>query len=276
MAKNPIFPLYYNDLLGSTKTWTDEEFGAYVRLLIEQWDNGFIPNPYQNATKMLPNDIPPDFQRLTRIATSVERNWELLSKKFTQTTDGLQNEKLEEIRCLKRKHAEKQKENVLKRYQTSTKPSTKNLPLEDENEIEYILCRIREIDKEGTVTAELEKHFLMLILKMMEVFRKANPDYFFHKETDYGACLQIAYHIATMKKWTKESVVNGKMTDCLDSWQTIVEFVKEDKWFSSRSLSDLASIKEWQRLVQQMKKIENGTHQKSSFVPGRDNPHDKL
>jgi len=72
MAKDPIFPLYYNDIDRSTKTWTDEEFGAYMRLLMEQWDKGGLPK---------------DYQRLTRIATSLDKNWSLLKDKFIEV-DG--------------------------------------------------------------------------------------------------------------------------------------------------------------------------------------------
>lgn len=121
MAKNPVLPLYYNDILGSTKTWTDEEFGAYVRLLIEQWDKGGLPN---------------DYQRLTRLCTSLPTNWDMLRSKFPEADGLLKNPVMEAIREKRAKHSEKQSENVRKRYQTSTKPPTKNLPLEIENEIE--------------------------------------------------------------------------------------------------------------------------------------------
>lgn len=274
MAKNPIFPLYYNDILGSTKTWTDEEFGAYMRLLIEQWDNDFIPNPYQTSTK----ELPPDFQRLSRIATSAEKNWPLLSTKFTETEHGLQNQNLERIRDLKRKHSEKQKENIQKRYQTSTKLSTKNLPLEDENEIEKIFKQIIEVL--NIEIPENEKNITtMLVLKMFQEFLKENPDYFHHQETDYAACLQIAYNIAKTKKWSKHDVVNGKMNDCLSSWQNIIQYIKNDKWFSGRSLTDLSSIKEWQRLTQQMSKTTtngNTKNRSSNSADGKEAPTDTL
>jgi uncharacterized protein YdaU (DUF1376 family) len=136
MAKNPIFPLYYNDILGSTKTWTDEEFGAYMRLLIHQWDH---------------NELPKDYQRLTRIATSLDTNWSMLKNKFEETETGLQNAVLEGIRHKRLKFSEKQKENIKNRYQKSTKLSTKNLPLENEieneNEIEIENIKERKISK---------------------------------------------------------------------------------------------------------------------------------
>lgn len=138
MAKDPVCPIYYNDLLGSTRDWTDEEFGCYVRLLLEQWDKGKIPSPYQKSTKNLPND----YQRLTRIATSVERNWELISTKFIETDGGLVNEVMEDIRTKRLLFKQKQSENRKKGYQNSTKlptkPSTKTEPpLEEEKEIVF-------------------------------------------------------------------------------------------------------------------------------------------
>lgn len=117
MAKDPIFPLYYNDIDRSTKTWTDEEFGAYMRLLMEQWDKGGLPK---------------DYQRLTRIATSLQTTWPLLKDKFVEVDGQLKNLVLEGHREKRLKHKQKQKENIQKRYQ---KP-TKNIPLEDEYENE--------------------------------------------------------------------------------------------------------------------------------------------
>lgn len=117
MAKDPVFPLYYNDIDRSTKTWTDEEFGAYMRLLMEQWDKGFLPK---------------DYQRLTRIATSLDKNWPMLKDKFKEFDGVLKNEVLEGHREKRLKHKEKQKNNIQKRYQKTTK----TLPLEEEKENE--------------------------------------------------------------------------------------------------------------------------------------------
>lgn len=125
MAKNPIFPLYYNDIDRTCRTWTDEEYGCYVRLLVEQWDKGGIPT---------------DPERRNRLATSAAKHWALIGPKFEQSGDVLKNPRLEEIREEKKKHKEKQRDTALKRYQKtyqkSTKQSTKNLPLEGEGERE--------------------------------------------------------------------------------------------------------------------------------------------
>jgi uncharacterized protein YdaU (DUF1376 family) len=132
MAKDPVLPLYYNDIDSATRDWTDEEFGAYVRLLIYQWDKGGLPK---------------DFQRLTRIATSLPTTWDFLKKKFDQVDGVLKNRVMEEIREKRTQHKLKQLENIKKRYQNSTNIPTKNLPLEIENEKEIENINENEIGK---------------------------------------------------------------------------------------------------------------------------------
>lgn len=131
-----------------------------------------------------------------------------------------------------------------------------NTTANSEYEIEYeylnkIVSQIEESSK-TKIPETKKKYFMFLVVEMVRIFTEKMPGYFFHKETDYHACLDIAYNIATMKKWKKDEVVNGKMNDCLDSWKVIVDFIKHDTWLNARSLSDIATVKEWQRLVGKM------------------------
>lgn len=74
MAKGDYyFPLYYKRLLASTVGWKDDEFGAYLKLLIFQFDNGSLPN---------------DLKELKRIAPSIQKHWPLISPKFRKTEEG--------------------------------------------------------------------------------------------------------------------------------------------------------------------------------------------
>jgi len=145
MAKDPICPMYYNDILGSTGTWSDEEFGCYVRLLFHQWDKNFIPK---------------DMFRLKKIAETVEKNWALIGPKFEDFPEGLQNKVMEDIRKKRLKHKEKQAENGSlggrpktqtepnlnpNETQTNTQTEAKKKPLEDEKENE----KEKEIEREN-------------------------------------------------------------------------------------------------------------------------------
>jgi uncharacterized protein YdaU (DUF1376 family) len=85
MAKGDYyFPLYYKRLLTSTIGWKDDEFGAYIRLLIHQFDNN--------------NSIPDDLEELALIAPSVKKNWKRLQKKFKKNDAGeLFNEVMKDV-----------------------------------------------------------------------------------------------------------------------------------------------------------------------------------
>lgn len=263
MAKGDyFFKLHYQKLITATQGWKDDEFGAYLRLLIYQFDKGSIPK---------------ESSARARIITTEKKNWPLLSEKFPEDEKGqLKNAFMESVREARKKNGEKNKANGKNGGRPKTKLSVTEIITEtkptgfflETNTIMVNGSLLEIINllkvKEENIEAENQNFFLMLILKMIDVFLKQNPDYFFHKETDYAACLQIAYNIAQMKKWSKYDVVNGKIEACVKSWETIVEFIKKDEWYSSRSLSDISTVKEWQRLVQKMKKQENGTNKQST------------
>lgn len=67
------FEFHWQKILGATKGWKDDEFGAYVKLLIEQFDNGFIPD---------------DPDEIDRLITTRKKNWPRLVKKFTAPSDA--------------------------------------------------------------------------------------------------------------------------------------------------------------------------------------------
>lgn len=141
-----------------------------------------------------------------------------------------------------------------------------------ENQIERVDEIIIQLEKNLNIkVASSEKNYYMfLVVEMSKIFTEEIPEYFFDKETDYSACLQIAYNIAKMKKWSKVEVLNGKMNDTIESWKTIVAFIKTDEWLKTRSLTDISSVKEWQRLVLKMKNKDgkvNTTNTGGQFIP---------
>jgi len=77
-------PLFGRDFYASTATWTAEEVGHYIRLLIIQWEQG---------------GLPADAKRLELVSPGLGRVWELLETKFPVWADGLRrNHRLEEHR----------------------------------------------------------------------------------------------------------------------------------------------------------------------------------
>lgn len=85
MAKGGYyFPLYYQRLLTSTVGWKDDEFGAYLKLLIYQFDKGAVPD---------------NMDEIGRISKVAKKKWELIGKKFKPDGNGgLKNQVMDEIR----------------------------------------------------------------------------------------------------------------------------------------------------------------------------------
>lgn len=278
--KDPAFLFYSKDWLAGTAEMLPEEKGVYIDLLCHQHQNGDLPTDTRRLAKM----VGLSEQEFLPI-------WNVLKAKFQPNGERLVNRKLTGLMTERSEKGHKNRiiGTLASVFRLSKEPYEKkrmakegfkyeeflSIPDEqlterltewfairlksigngnedDNREIEYLLSKLREVDSVEIGEGQ-ENLYTMIVLKMVEVFRKHNPDYFFDKETDYKAALQIAYKIAQMKKWQRDSVLNGHMDECVESWEKIAEFVKSDKWFSTRSLSDLSSVKEWQRLVQSMK-----------------------
>lgn len=116
MANNPSFSFYVNDFEGGTRHMTDEELGCYVRLLLAQFNRGFLPQ----------ND---DFLR--RFCTSFDKSWPIVREKFAEIGDEkLQNQRLK-IEIEKRlKHIDKQADNG----RLGGRPKTQRKPINNPNE----------------------------------------------------------------------------------------------------------------------------------------------
>ncbi len=178
MAKDPTLPLLFNDITRSTITWTDEEFGCYMRLLIEQWDKEYIPA---------------DLNRLKRVSDSVEKHWETLIKaKFPEISEGkLANLNMEEIRAKRNFFKKKQKDNADNRYQNSAKLPAKNLPLEIEIEIEKEI----EYDPEKGINNKLAEFFNYRLKKKKPIIEESK-EAFLRKLKNYsGGDDKIAWEI---------------------------------------------------------------------------------
>jgi len=245
MAKDPAFLFYPNDWLGGTRHLSFEAKGAYMELLILQFNMG--PFTMDDAKHVL--------------GSNWDNLWVSLKRKFS--TDGDEvfwNVRLKAEMDKRNKHSEHQRLNGIKggrpkanknpiETQTITQTEPKQKPLENGNENTVVR-------NEGILCPE-----------MVKIFKETYPKYPSDQEADYPACLQIAYKIGKSKDWKKDDVVNGKMPDVLKIWRFMVEFSATDDWFRTRAISDFS--KEYQRLVQ---KITSKKPEKREIKPQADAP----
>lgn len=251
MAKDPAFLFFPGDWLGGTMTFSRHHKGAYMDLLMCQFNHGHMA---LHDVRIILGDA--DFDTM----------WETkLKAKFKQDPEGLfYNEKLESESLKRKKFTESRKKNL---SHVDNHMSHHMHPHMENGDLLRIIDQLESKNK--IKIGENEKSvFMYLVVEMVKRFTDKNPEYFFNKESDYAAALQIAYHIAGMKKFKKTEILNGKMPDVLASWDKIIEFIKKDEWLSTRSLTDLSTVKEWQRLVQKMstaKKENDPTKVKLKF-----------
>lgn len=226
MAKKDFwFPLHFEKFLNSTNGWEDEQVGAYLRLLIYQFQNGYIPS---------------DMKKISRISFSAKKHWKLLSTKFTEGKGGFYNEVMDEIRITRMNQIDTATENGKKggrpkqnNNQTETQPLSQNLSRIDNNiNIDINTKNIRE----------------GIAWEMIEVFTSRFPHYPVDPEKDPMAVMQIANKISDKKGFQKHQIVVEKRSEIVNEWKRLADFAASDKWFSTRSISDLN--KEWQRLIQ--------------------------
>jgi uncharacterized protein YdaU (DUF1376 family) len=117
MAKGDYyFPLFYQRFYSSTQGWTEEQEGAYLRLLTYQFDKGSIPN---------------DIKIIKKISQKAAKNWSFFQSKFVQNSEGnLINPVMDEIR----QKIQEKKDKNLRNGKLGGSPKTERLLKKDESE----------------------------------------------------------------------------------------------------------------------------------------------
>jgi uncharacterized protein YdaU (DUF1376 family) len=108
----PAFQLYVDDFIAGTYMMTNEEVGAYIRLLCHQWSKmGVPPEPQMIARIVNERSISPD---------DFKEHFSEVLAKFDEGEDGfLRNSRLE-------KYRKEQNENYMKRVENSKKGGAAN------------------------------------------------------------------------------------------------------------------------------------------------------
>lgn len=245
MAKeDQWFKFFYKQFMFSTQGWKDDEVGAYLRLLINQFESGRLPD---------------DPIELSKLVTSFKKNWPLLSKKFEKCEDGfLRNKVMSEIR---KERDEKSKKNSdlgkmggrpkKNRNESESKPNA----FKNESHIYSSSLSDSGFVEGGTG----EEAFL--IPQMLNTFKTINPKYPIELDADFAALRSIAEKI---QRWEN---LPGKITDhndkILKRWDQICKSTNGDNHLSKYSLTQLD--KYFQSVIQSFN--SNGTHQQSFKQP---------
>jgi uncharacterized protein YdaU (DUF1376 family) len=177
MAKDPAFLFYPNDYIGGTMGMTFEEKGAYMELLMTQFNRGHMTSHM--------------------IAQVVGQNWDKLKDKFIKDENGLwYNERLEEEKSKRQNYTKSRRNNV-----SGNNQHTKNKGKNDIKKEEII---------DGHMTSHMEDENIVInntltINKNSNEIKDSNSweseKKLFQNEEQYF------YKIATSYKITKNDVL---------------------------------------------------------------------
>lgn len=233
MAKGDyFFPLYYQRLLTSTIGWKDDEFGAYVKLLIYQYDNGFIPK---------------DIEAIARISATAKKSWALIGKKFIEKDGYLINPVMDEIRSKRKKKGETNRTNGEK----GGRPKNPNdNPNETQKEPTGLFIETQTETNTNMVNGLMDKGYFEkggmgekepsgIVPEMCLEFSQQNPGYPLDNMVDYPAARMIAQKVL---KWQG---LKGDITQPENHiairirWGELVPFIRADPHFSGYSLTQI-------------------------------------
>lgn len=82
--------------------------------------------------------------------------------------------------------------------------------------------------------------------EMLRVFKESNPSYQ-NDNDDLRFLLEVAYKIAAMNRWSKQSVVEENKQPVVDQWRTIVHRIRGDTFYGSKDIAFLN--RDWKSLI---------------------------
>lgn len=262
--KDPAFLFYPNDYLGGTTGMTLEEKGAYMELLIMQFNKGAFT--MQQAKKLLKD--------------AFERLWEDLKEKFVEQDGRFFNERLEKERFRRHNFIAKQSEvgkkggrPKIKNEEISTEKNPnetqiKPNPFQNQNPNETNKeneNRIENITEAENIFEKSEK--LLVVPEMLKVWKAQKPDYYDDQEKDFEPLHKIYSYLTKILKLPENILIQSEKnkSDVCRRWGELSAYISNENFFKNYSLAQVE--RHFQSILQ---KKQNGSSKTNSKRSTRD------
>ncbi len=230
MAKDPAFLFYPNDWVGGTMGMTFEEKGAYMELLMLQFNVGHMTGHM--------------------IGQVVGQTFQQIQSKFTLDEKGLYyNERLEAEKNKRQSYTQSRNNNKIGKNQHAKNGghmtghtighTIGHMTGHMENENSILNYSLPKKEFKGVVGENFVNPFLTK--RMAEIFYKFNPNDMPDDSEDLRSCFTISQKIEIAKKWDAGSSLNGKMEDSISEWEKILEHIQTKDFFKKFSLKNISN-----------------------------------
>ncbi len=203
--KDPAILFYPSDFNDGTQDFTNEEVGAYLRLLLFQFSQGHL------SLDRIKRKLGHDFEKL----------WEVLKCKFEKDSSGnFFNKRLEEESEKRKSYSESRRKNRMKKIDVNN-TSARCVPhIENENENENI-NRSRDETSETTKTKktliERKEFFLNDIAQYLSEFSREMCREFFDYWSEGNKKEKMRFELEKawdthkrLQRWSRNQKQNGK------------------------------------------------------------------
>lgn len=230
MAKDPAFLFYPGDWLGGTMGMTFEEKGAYIELLMLQFNRGHMTEDM--------------------IGHIIGQLWVKVKVKFRMDADGLwYNERLEIEKEKRKSFVNSRVNNKKGKNQFTKKRGHMTSHMENENINENI-----NTDINGN------KNFP--IPKMQNIWKKFHPQYAQDQKRDFPALQNIWLFISNQDKVKRDT--RPEEEKVMEAFSLISEYASNHKFFKNYSIRQLDN-----NIQSVITNIQNGTEKSNGSLTER-------
>jgi len=196
MSKDPAFLFYPNDYIGGTMGMTFEEKGAYMELLMMQFNRGHM------TTHM--------------IGQTVGQLWVNIQVKFIQDKDGLwYNKRLEDEQTKRQKYTESRRNNVSgeNQYTKKGKKTRGHMTTHMEDEDEDVNKDVIKDKKEKEISYPWDDERFIQVWEFWKKYKKEQHRFTYKNIGEQGALSKLhelsAGKLETAMLIIKQSIQNG-------------------------------------------------------------------
>lgn len=243
MAKDPAFLFYPNDWLGGTLGMTFEEKGAYMELLMLQFNRGHMTSHM--------------------IGQTVGQLWVNLMDKFAQDEKGLWfNVRLDEEKEKRKKFTESRRNNVSGENQHTK--STKKTPKNNAHMNGHMTSHMENenINEDESINKDFGKSENLfqgkeIIPTLCRIWYNKFISYAKDQDQDFKAVGEILKFMVRQHAITD---INAARSQIEATFTQVADFVSKDKFWKNKPLKTIAN-----NIQEFYNKIKNGTDEKQEF-----------